>query len=257
MKVFRQVRFNEGYVPPRCRKEQYRVVTQEVTGEIREITRDEAPLAIIQHGHSSGHIRVGISGRIEYHWYAKHLFARVRLSQFLSLNGKKDRVAIVHDIWWGDEWIGVATPAQAQKRFEDQVALYLLIDDKLFMAVGEPMYCVYASGLGGNHSSTFLSVDHYYNSNIPWNMYERCDQLEKALKLHETIALGRGDTKSVPSRHHATFEILIPKAVRRNPKKDYGGKGDAFINRCQGIISGMKSPMMAGLGVMVAALKSK
>ena len=255
MKVSKQVRFNEAYIPPRCRKARYREVIHTVTGEIKEVTRDEAPIAIIQHARGGSLGRIGRPGRIEYHWYDHRLFARVRLSHFISLNGKRDRVATVKDAHWGDEWIGVSTPEAAQEQFEKQASSYLLINGKLFVEVGEPMYCISALGLGCNHSCTYLSVDHWYNSNIPWEMYVRCDQMEKALALHKKIALGRGDTDSVPSRYHDTFEIVIPKAVRRNPKKDYGGHGDEFTNRCQSIISGVKNPAMAGLGVMIAALR--
>ena len=242
MKVSKQVRFNEAYIPPRCRKERYREVTQTVTAEIKEVTLQEAPIAIIQHTSDRWFPQgVGWGRRIDYHWYGKRLFARVRLSRFLSLNGKRNRLAKVSDISWGDQWIGVSTPEQAQQRFQAKADSFLLIDGKLFVEIGEPRYCVYTFGLGCNHSGTSLSVDHHYNSNIAWDRYVRCDQMEKALKLHKKIALGRGDTESVPSKGHPTFEILIPRAVRLNPKKEHG-EGDDFINRAERIISGARNP---------------
>ncbi len=256
MIVTREVRYSEEYLPPRCRNMRSREVTANFSGEIKEVNRDDAPVAITQYGYQPRDC--GSRNRTEYHWYDKRLFSRVRLSGFVCLSGwggksKRNRWARPSDIDF-DRWRGVVSPEQVQQKLDEYFRRYLLIDGKLYREIGEPRYCIYTLGLGHNHGSTFLSVDNHYNSNIAWSRYFRCDEMEKALATHKKIALARGGTNSVPSKGHAKFEIMIPKAVRLHPKKDHG-EGDDFINKAEAVIQRTKDPTVAAFGLMALATR--
>ena len=108
MFIKRTVRFFEPYLPPRCRKVRCREVREIFSVEIKEVGSTEAPVAIIEHG------RI-FHPRIEYHWHQKRLFTRVRLSYFLSLNGKRDRQAKPTDISVPfDDYAGEATQSKCK-----------------------------------------------------------------------------------------------------------------------------------------------
>lgn len=248
MFIKRTIRFYEPYLPPRCRKVRCREVREIFSVEIKEVGSTEAPVAIIEHG------RI-FHPRIEYHWHQKRLFTRVRLSYFLSLNGKRDRQAKPTDISVPfDDYAGEATREQVQTRLDLWAQKFVIIDGKLSVETGEPRYCIYTMGLGCNHSSTVLNVDNHYNSNISKDRYFRCDQLKEALAAHERIALARGDTDSVPSKYHSSFEISISAAVQCQPQHEHGD-GDPFLNKAERIISGVKEPFIAGLGLLLASIE--
>lgn len=263
--IFKQeLEYHEPYIPHRCRKPRERTLHEVFQGMLLEVTSAQAPVAIIQHEkcsldhHEHVGLRKGNTSRIEYHWFDKRLFARVRLSRFLcgSLL-KRDRQATVKDIHYsGPSDYTERTRGGVEAGLKKWLAGFLIVDGKLCIQMGEPRYVVNTFGLGNNHGGTGLFAENHYNSNIPWTNYFRCDKMQDAMEFHDFVALGRGDNESVPSKLHPTFEILIPEAVQLDPSA-WGGEGDPFINRCEKMITATAdtgSRMMAGLLVMREAL---
>ena len=250
MKITRPIEFNEAYIPRFCRNPRYRRVQAEVTAEIKEVTSAEAPLAIVQRGDCKWS-RTGSRNHIDYRWCDDRLWVRPRHSHFVAISAAEDRMARPNDIYI-DRWIGCTTPQEAQEGFQRRMNQYLLIDGKLYIEEGEPRYYVSTGGLGCNHGGTWLSTDNSYNPNIPWSRYFRCDNLKEALALHKKIAKARGDTKSIPSRHHARFKVLMPEVLSVDPQTQHG-EGDDFLNKAETIIEGCKDTTLSAFALMAVA----
>ena len=156
----------------------------------------------------------------------------------------------------GDDWyFSRKTRAESEAAIQAWAADLLIIGGKTHRVADEPLYCVMTFGLGHNHGGTSLSVSSHYNSNIAWQNYFRLDQREEAIKAAEKVALGRGDTQSVPIRTNPTFRILIPEAIQRNPSGEYGGAGDEFCNGIERMIEKTGSAGEAGLLVSLVAAR--
>lgn len=127
---------------------------------------------------------------------------------------------------------------------------FVMIDGKLYKEVTEPMYVIMTFGLGCNHGGTALMDTAYYNSNIPSKNYYRLDELTQALKAKDEVARGRGDTDSVGVSCSAKYRIIIPEAIQSQPKKDYTGEGDSFLNKAEALITTVKHPWLAHFGLL-------
>lgn len=252
-----EIKFWEKYLPPRCRKVRSRENKAMVTAELREVTREQAPVAIIQTPPRKKWGRV-----VEYRWFEQKLYTRSR-KQYRAgdaFNGKwKSRWKKPSDLRQYD-YHTYDSVEVAQQKWQEGVSEYLLIDGELWKEAGEPVYVVMTFGLGGNHGlgwGTSISVDNYYNSNISHTRYYRIDQEEKANAAGLKIALGRGDTKAKPhftKRLYERFEILIPDAVRAQPAKEHGD-GCPFINKLNAVTDAAGgNATVAAFGVL-AALK--
>lgn len=254
------VRFNESYLPPRCRKPRLREVTGTFEATIPQITSAEAPIAIratSPFGRSAINRDHQTSNKLMvYRWYNGKLYVMCRKSRFVSLGGKQKNVlAQPKDIYVND-WY--PSRELAERTITNKFNSYLLIDDILHCVIGEPRYVVMTFGLGGNHGlgwGTSISVDNSYNSNIHRERYFRIDQEKEANTTGMDIALGRGDTKAVPhfkKRLYERFEILIPESIQLNTQEH--GTGDPFINKLNAITQ-IKNPVVAGLLAVATAFK--
>ncbi len=105
----------------------------------------------------------------------------------------------------------------------------IVINGKLWVPGDEPRYVIKTFGLGNNHASTAMSVETFYNSNISNNCYFRADQYALARKIADKIAIGRGDTNSLPVKPDSEIKVLYKKAIKLQPQKDHGS-GCEFIN---------------------------
>jgi len=130
---------------------------------------------------------------------------------------------------------------------------WLLVDGILYETIGEPRWVIMTFGLGGNHGGSGFSLTNFYNSNISKSRYFRLDQKELMYKTFEAIALGRGDTKSVPQDFSwENAEVYAPEYLKVSPNKQHGD-GDPFINGIENMISAVKNPTVSGLMVMAKA----
>lgn len=276
MKLTLPYTYIEGIIPPRCRKPRPQEFEAKIDLTIREVTSAEAPTAIIQHTEGwrdKKEVPAGAKGRtcddsiwvkfdVVYRWYKGQLYVKDRIQR--SCNAP-------HEYQTVDQFAKDPYPYHLDR---DTRACYaflyskqgarcglmawartlLFIDGERWIRASEPRYVVMTFGLGHNHGGSALMTENHYNGNISKDCYYRIDQFDAAMKEFERVALGRGDTESVPSTHHDTFEILIPEAIRIQPSKE-AGPGDPFLNKIEGIVSGVKDPLIAGLAILGEALR--
>lgn len=217
MKFMAVIKYMEGYLPtPRCRKLRFRECTEEVYTDIKEVSKNDAPVAFEVEGY-------------EYRIYDNRLFSLSRdimccereyeylkgdiISQFKFIFEKCST-------FYGFE--EEDTREAMIEKLKNYSNSYIIMDGKVWEVNGEPRYLISVFGLGRNHGGTALSVTNHYNCNISsgayFNAFERDKGIEKALK----IAIGRGDTESIEGiKNCAEIKVLIPSMVKCNPLKDH------------------------------------
>lgn len=243
MKIKTWIKYEESYIPPRCRKLRYNEREEYINIELAEASKEQLKLAfVVDEYNRDGHI--------------------------YAYGGKLWRKAITRDIACDDE----KTPLSALKYWHEHssqyfyrdwydhtkndrqsiidtaqsdMQKYLLVGRTLYIQTEEPMYCIYTFGLGHNHGGTSLSVDYHYNCNISHTRYYSALDGVKAVKEAKRIALGRGDTDYV-KYIRKKIKVYMPELVRIKPAQEHGD-GDEFINSLEQIINNSDTATEAGL----------
>ena len=254
MKLIAKYEFREEYIPPRCRKPRYRDIEKTMSVNIREITSEDAPVAMIVTDYATRNGEWAVYDT-PYRWYKKKLY-KVYRHESGSESGEPYRI---EDILWTINQNGRGYPYDANEKtrisdIRKAAKRFLIIDGDIYQISGEPRYYTITFGLGHNHGGSSFSISEYYNGNIGKQNYFNALQQKEAIEHFEKIALGRGDTKSVYEEYVDNIKVLIPEAVRCNPQKEHGN-GCAFMNSIESLISGSDSVVEAGLITMAMGLK--
>lgn len=258
MKVTVRFSYTEDVVPPRCRKpRRTRFHDGELRVNIPEISKEMAPVAIVATRRKSS----WQSGyRIEYRWYKNKLWTAVDMNNY-----RHPEIPGVIDLTEGNHsWPGISlyagylahsTKFDAEKEIRSAMKLHLYIDGVHYRLTGEPRYEVNTFGMGRNHGSTAIFIEHCYNQNIGRDRYFSLLELDKAVALATDIATKRGDTKSLPMRLNGgeKFEIRLPEAIRVNPKRQHG-TGCSFINALDSVSMATGGSPAAVMGAALALI---
>lgn len=257
MKIRTWIKYEESFIPPRCRKPRYKACEEFVDILLKEVSMSSLQLAFEVKTYegteqifcyqeklwSAGTVRDICAGGEEEHGYHTALEAlcwwREHGSHYFF-----DEFDRIH--------YGRATDRESvvQKAQED-MDQYLLVDGKLFCRAREPRYCIYTFGLGHNHGGTALSVDDHYNENISKDRYFSALQGEEAVAEANRIAAARGDTDNV-GKFSADIKVFMPELVTVNPKTQHGD-GPPLLNSLDEITSAAPDALTAGLLCMATA----
>jgi hypothetical protein len=265
MKVTIPYEYTEKIIPKRCRKIRPAKFNSIISVSIHEVSSMDAPIAILEHTKKfSNETNKYEPITIEYRWWNKKLWVLDKLNRFVGDTDKtqtaKEFTVDPYPMTNGTQYYtAYRTKQEQRKSIMNWASTILFIDGMRWTLAGEPRYVIMTFGLGHNHAGigTSLSNDNHYNTNITNTRYFRIDQYQQALETAIKIALNRGDTDSIPYiRNESTaFSILIPESIRLNPHKEHG-KGDAFINKIEGIIETLPCAELAGLA-LIANLKQE
>lgn len=245
----------EEYLPPRCRKPRTRIIKPSFDLTIKEITSDEAPVAMItttlEWRKVEGGVVKGtdlIPVDTEYRWYKRKLY-----TAFIDRSGDAKTLADVERrISVYDNWNH--TQDEIEQSLNEAIKSFIYVDGILHILAGEPRYVINTFGLGRNHGGTGFFVENHYNSNISKDRYFNALQRDEAIAYGKKIASGRGDTKSVDRiGETCNIRVLIPKAVKCKQNKEHG-KGCEFINTVESLISDSNSVLEAGLLTVAAGI---
>jgi hypothetical protein len=265
MKITIPYAYTAEIIPPRCRLP--RRVRQEsaVTLTIHEVSSRKAPIAIKEHDPYPEFRNDGHPATIIYRWWRNRLYVRHRFQRASGAVWVTQTAAdFLKDPYpyrlenaagqWENE--GYQSQAERRKDFRCWARSILFIDGERWAEAGEPRYVIMTFGLGHNHGlgwGTSLSTDDSYNSNISRDRYYRIDHYREAVKAATQIAQRRGDTKALPiaNQKPTRFEIIIPQAIRLNPRREHG-KGCEFINKCEAMIEASPTAGSAGPLLMTA-----
>lgn len=258
MKLETSIEFYEKYLPtPRHRKLREREVKESLSVDIKEVTAAEAPVALRTHD-----IKRYCGAEIvptDYRQFNGDLYTAVRnCDKFVPENDKEanepfpaaklGRYLRVYNATYDK-----LTREGALKRLQEETERYLIVDGALWERTGEPRYQVCTFGLGHNHGGTALMITNHYNPNCRWTDYFSALHQKEAVEAAVKTAAGRGDDKSLEYIQSGRYyiEVLDPSAVKVNPR-EWGGKGDDFLNALDAITSSADSSFEAGLLAIAA-----
>ncbi len=273
MKIKTEIKYQEAYIPPRCRKERYRQTTKVINTTVPEAAYSDAPIAIrVQdclHGlaaDAEGVYPNGVAAVIkevdglqesemwiDYRWYKNRLYRRLLAhEQYCGAKGAWSLDELVRRYATYKSWDASADCNMTEKAVRAELHQYLLLDGDVWVQTGEPIYTIATFGLGHNHASTNLMNGIYY---LGYNEHEFFNALQRdeAITECKRVAMRRGDTNSIPRiGEFWRIEVLIPEAVKAPAHKAVAK--DDFNNLAESLIRASGSAMEAGLLVMWAAL---
>ena len=208
MKMEVKYTYSEGYLPTKRHKIlRYRDIEEVTTISIKEIKKEEAPIALRVHNYD---------GNIEdYRYWNNELWSIVMFQGKLYpidefLNSIKNRSYYSEN------------KEEVKNEIYEYELKYIIIDDVVYQRRGEPRYVSMTFGLGRNHGGTSLMIDNYYNSNISSKCYFNALERDKAIEFTKTRAIVRKDTKDVDRIGKSyNIEVLIPESIKCNPQKDH------------------------------------
>lgn len=259
MKIDVNLRYQEEYLPTkRHRIPRIRDVAEWVTVELREVSRKDAPVAMVVTDYQS---YIDENGKDQF---------GLRDTAFLAVDGAL--YSEKRDMWgaldrgplsWVEFWREIQNRGNsyhsyygrdkegALRSLKEFVDSHVLIDGVIYEECNEPRYVINTFGLGHNHGGTGLFIETHYNPNISKNNYFNALQRDEALAYATEVATRRGDTESLGRFDVKNIQMLMPEMVRCNPQLEHGN-GDPFLNSIEGLIQGSGSVMEAGLLAMVA-----
>lgn len=242
-------KFEEAYIPPRCRKPRTREVTETMTLDIPAVKSTEAPIAFT-------HNDCWFPKKKVYRWFEGNLYAR----QLRNIAGERVWMPLKdlrRDLSRTDipRYRVKSSREKAIEAAKDLASNYLILNgNEVWAKTGEPRYVIATFGLGCNHGGTALMIHNSYNGNIAGSRYFTALQRDEAVKEAVRIALARDDTEYVKFiKRSYKIIVKIPEAVRCNPPAETG-PGDSFINTLDAL-STLKCPAAAGLLAIGLALK--
>jgi hypothetical protein len=240
MKIKTWIKYEEPYLPKRCRKLRYKECEEFIDVELAEVPAQLLELAFIVHSYDGGEIfayngnlwskapirTICVDGEEEYGYN----------TPLQALAWRNEHGSNYFRFDFDREYYAKDTSREAViEQAQSDMNKYILVDGELYVMAAEPMYCIYTFGLGHNHGGTSLSVDTHYNPNISYKSYHNALDFDNAIKHVITTAAGRGDTKDVEryqkmqAEGKPIIEVVKPECVTHNPAAEHGD-GNEFTN---------------------------
>ena len=259
MKIKTWIKYEESYLPPRCRKLRYRECEEYIDVNLKEVDKVDLKLAFEDNSYG---------GKCEIYFYKGKLWTKdkpnVSLMKDLQERGMNVNSALDYLIYchencstyfffsWDRENYGRDTSREGViKKLRADMKNYILVDGELYTTTSEPRYCINTFGLGHNHGGTGMFVDYYYNPNISNERYFSALDGDLAVAEANRIAYSRGDTKDI-GKFKPYIKVYMPELVKVKPNKQHG-KGDSFLNDLEKVIEKSDNVLESGLLCMMMA----
>lgn len=263
MKIKTWIKYEEGYIPPRCRKMRYKECEEYVDINLKEVAPAEFQLAFEDNSYSG-------KGKIYFYdgkLWVKRKKPHISIIEALRERGYKIESALDLLIYsrehcstyfllsWDREH-GEDTSREAViKRARADMRCIILVDGELYEQTTEPRYRVCTFGLGNNHGGTGLFVDYCYNQNIRKDNYFSALEGDMAVAYANDVAARRGDTKDV-GRFEKMIVVHMPEIVKVKPQEQHGN-GNKILNDLNDIVNGTSDKLTAGLLCMAYVANNK
>lgn len=262
MKIKTWIKYEESYLPPRCRKLRYRECEEYIHANLREVDSNELKLAFEDNSYE---------GRGKIYFYKGKLYCKVKMPHSGIVEELKRRDGVIINtpldylIWCHEncstffyfafdrEHYGKDTSRDAViKRVKNSLKGNILVDGELYVQCSEPRYSIVTFGLGHNHGGTGMFCDYSYNPNISKDNYFSALQGEAAVAYANKVAERRGDTNDV-GKFKPFIVCHMPELVKVKPNKQHGN-GNEFLKTCEQAICNSKDATEAGLLVMALGM---
>ncbi len=254
MKIRTWIKYEESYLPPRCRKLRYRECEDYINVNLKEVDGSELKLAFEDNSYSG-------KGKIYFYkgkLYCKEKMPNMGIVEDLRKDGNKINTPLDYLIWcnencstyfffsWDRENYGKDTSREAVIKIARQgMKGYILVDGELFGKCTEPRYVINTFGLGHDHGGTGMFCEYHYNPNISKDNYFSALQGEDAVAYANKVAANRGDTKDI-GKFKPFIICHMPELVKVKPNKQHGN-GNDFLNSLEEIINESDNVVEAGL----------
>lgn len=108
---------------------------------------------------------------------------------------------------------------QQKAGVREALADYAIYAGRVVRKTDEPVYVINTFGMGRNHGGTGLFIESCSMATLARNRESilNLSQLDRAIKRAESIAVNRGDDKSVPMRPPSKVSLYLPEAFRFDP----------------------------------------
>lgn len=227
------IKYQEGYIPPRCRKTRYETKEETISLPLAHAKMDQMVPAFELTG--NGHIGKQWFGKTIY-MYNDDLYREIRDPEALYCNHANSSISDLNPyqtLAWtlmnSSKFFGLRVGQTRFRMAKEATAYlneYLVVDGtRLFVREREPFYQVCTFGLGNNHGGTALLVS--YRTPII-EEYETCFnalEADAAIAKADAVAADRGDTNYV-GKASADIKVLLPEAVRWNFRRELRAKVD-------------------------------
>lgn len=257
MKIRTWIKYEESYLPPRCRKLRYKRCEEHIDVNLREVKLEDLRLAFEDNSYQ---------GKGKIYSYKNKLWSKVKMPNLSIIEGLNIKTPLDYLVWCNDncstyfffefdrEIHGVDTSRQAViKRVRKNMNTYLLVDGELYCTCAEPRYVVNTFGLGHNHGGTGMFCGYFYNDNIGKQNYFSALEGDKAVAYANYVAKRRGDTNDV-GKFKPFIICHMPELVKIKPNKQHGN-GNKFLNDVEDMICNTDNIMEAGLLAMCMCSK--
>lgn len=247
MRIRTWIKYEESYLPPRCRKLRYRECEEHINVNLREVSMDELKLAFEDNSYS---------GKGKIYLYRGKLWCKVKMYYGAAEYGCK--TALDWLVWCHEncstffkfafdrEYRGEDTSREAVvKLARNSMKDYILVDGELYGQTAEPRYVINTFGLGHNHGGTGMFVEYGYNPNIRKDNYFSALDGAAAVSYANKVAARRGDTNDV-GKFKETIIVHMPEIVKVKPQKQHGN-GNKFLNDVEDVINETSDAFTAGL----------
>lgn len=252
MKIKTWIKYEESYLPPRCRKLRYRECEEYINVNLKEVDETELKLAFEDKS---------FDGKGKIYFYRGKLWCKTKTNPSI-LKDVQERYGIKTELdylrWcnehcstyfffeWDREKYRKDTSREAViRRVKEDIKTYILVDNELYSQTSEPRYVVNTFGLGHNHGGTAMFCEYGYNPNIRKDNYFSALEGGQAVDYANKIAANRGDTEDI-GRFKPFIICYMPELVKVKPNKQHGN-GNKLLNSLESMISCTDSSTEAGL----------
>lgn len=224
MKVKTRIKYEESYLPPRCRKLRYRDREEFIDVNLTEASMDQVSLAFEDNS---------FLGYGKIYAFRKKLWRKIEKNELIG--GNTDAYQNALEVYchmrknssefFPRSWRDGEHP---DKKYMVALArraarMYLVIGGDLYVLTEEPRYLVNVFGMGNNHGGTGLFCEYAYNTNIPKDSYFSALQGEEAVAYANLVAEKRGDTKDI-GKFKPFIICHMPELVKIKPNKWHDGE---------------------------------
>lgn len=219
MKIKTWIKYEESYLPPRCRKLRYRECEDYINVNLKEVDASELRLAFEDNS---------CNGLGKIFFYKNKLWSKVKRNH--NLEKEYGTKSALEDLTWihensskyfrfsWDRKYGLDTSRDGViKAARKGIKGYILVDGELYSLTSEPRYVINTFGLGHNHGGTGMFVEYGYNSNISKDNYFSSLDGSAAVAYANKVATRRGDTNDV-GKFKETIVVHMPEIVKVKPQ---------------------------------------
>ena len=210
------IKYEEAYIPERCRKPRYKECEGYINAEIKEISFNELQLAFEDNSH-------GGKGKIYYNEETKSLWTKAVMRDICGggelEHGYKTPLEAL--VWWsknGSKYFSFETDRKYYGKdtsrentittIEKDMSKYIIVDGELYIKTSLPVYVITTFGTDGDGTELFVE----YNKTADNEYCFDLKHTEEAVNEAKATALRHGDYDDIDT-FKPLVEVYMPELI--------------------------------------------